>query len=188
MATYAFSDLHGDYQLWTAIKNYCKDDDILFNLATGQAEDESEEDKLFELESRFIRKVLNKADRYEDVDSGNFVSEIYFADTYPVFPSKSILYQFPVWPIIFTLSFFDKLSISSLSVVGSFLTLSPSALTYPVLFNSVVVSSGFVVGSSVVDSSAVWFVVCSGSFGCSCVGVSTFVSEFFKIFFLSHTW
>ena len=29
MATYAFSDLHGDYQLWTAIKNYCKDDDIL---------------------------------------------------------------------------------------------------------------------------------------------------------------
>ena len=49
-----------------------KDDDILFNLATGQAEDESEEDKLFELESRFIRKVLNKADRYEDVDSGNF--------------------------------------------------------------------------------------------------------------------
>lgn len=32
MATYAFSDLHGDYQLWTAIKNYCKDDDILFFL------------------------------------------------------------------------------------------------------------------------------------------------------------
>lgn len=49
-----------------------KDDDILFNLATGQAEDESEEDKLLELESRFIRKVLNKADRYEDVDSGDF--------------------------------------------------------------------------------------------------------------------
>lgn len=49
-----------------------KDDNILFNLATGQAEDESEEDKLFELESRFIRKVLNKADKYEDVDSGNF--------------------------------------------------------------------------------------------------------------------
>ena len=49
-----------------------KDDDILFNLATGQAEDESEEDKLLQLESRFIRKVLNKADRYEDVDSGDF--------------------------------------------------------------------------------------------------------------------
>lgn len=49
-----------------------KDDDILFNLATGQAEDESEGDKLLELESRFIRKVLNKADRYEDVDSGDF--------------------------------------------------------------------------------------------------------------------
>ena len=32
MAVYAFSDVHGNYNLWTAIKNYCKKDDIIFFL------------------------------------------------------------------------------------------------------------------------------------------------------------
>ena len=32
MATYAFSDIHGNYELWTAIKNYCKSDDTIFFL------------------------------------------------------------------------------------------------------------------------------------------------------------
>lgn len=45
-----------------------KDDDILFNLATGQAEEDTEEDKVIELENKFIRKVINKIDRYEDVE------------------------------------------------------------------------------------------------------------------------
>ena len=31
-----------------------------------------------------------------DVASGTLVSEMYFADTYPISPSKSILYHFPV--------------------------------------------------------------------------------------------
>lgn len=32
MATYAFTDIHGNYNLWLAIKNYCKDDDTLYFL------------------------------------------------------------------------------------------------------------------------------------------------------------
>lgn len=32
MATYAFSDIHGNYNLWTAIKNYCKEDDTIYFL------------------------------------------------------------------------------------------------------------------------------------------------------------
>ena len=49
-----------------------KDDDVLFNLATGQVEDDSEEDKLIELESQFKRKVLKKANRYKNVDASKF--------------------------------------------------------------------------------------------------------------------
>lgn len=29
MATYAFTDIHGNYNLWLSIKNYCKDNDTL---------------------------------------------------------------------------------------------------------------------------------------------------------------
>lgn len=32
MATYAFTDIHGNYNLWLAIKNYCKEDDIIYFL------------------------------------------------------------------------------------------------------------------------------------------------------------
>ena len=32
MATYAFTDIHGNYDLWLAIKNYCKEDDIIYFL------------------------------------------------------------------------------------------------------------------------------------------------------------
>ena len=28
MAKYAFTDIHGNYDLWLAIKNYCKEDEI----------------------------------------------------------------------------------------------------------------------------------------------------------------
>ena len=27
MAKYAFTDIHGNYDLWLAIKNYCREDD-----------------------------------------------------------------------------------------------------------------------------------------------------------------
>ena len=29
---YAFSDIHGDYELWTSIKNYCDDTDVIICL------------------------------------------------------------------------------------------------------------------------------------------------------------
>ena len=45
-----------------------KDDDILFNMMTGQAEDDSEEDKVSRLESKFRHKV----NRYNDVDNADF--------------------------------------------------------------------------------------------------------------------
>ena len=32
MAKYAFTDIHGNYNLWLAIKNYCKEDDEIFFL------------------------------------------------------------------------------------------------------------------------------------------------------------
>lgn len=32
MAKYAFTDIHGNYDLWLAIKNYCKEDDEIFFL------------------------------------------------------------------------------------------------------------------------------------------------------------
>lgn len=32
MATYAFTDLHGNYELWKQIRDYCKEDDVLIFL------------------------------------------------------------------------------------------------------------------------------------------------------------
>ena len=65
---------------------------------------------------------------------------MYFDDTYPFFPLRLIWYHPSTFPIISTLSFLDKLSISSLDVVGSFLTINPSAFTYPDLFMFVIFS------------------------------------------------
>ncbi|HCW52140.1 MAG TPA: cell wall-binding protein [Clostridium sp.] len=49
-----------------------KDDDILFNMMTGQAEDDSEDDKISRLENKFRHKVLDKVKRYNDVDDEDF--------------------------------------------------------------------------------------------------------------------
>lgn len=43
-----------------------KDDDVLFNLLTGQPEDNTEDDKIAKIESKFKSSVLKKADRYKD--------------------------------------------------------------------------------------------------------------------------
>lgn len=43
-----------------------KDDYVLFNLLTGQPEDNIEDDKIAKIESKFKSSVLKKADRYKD--------------------------------------------------------------------------------------------------------------------------
>ena len=42
MATYAFTDLHGQYELWRQIKEFCQPDDKLYFL--GDASDLSIDD------------------------------------------------------------------------------------------------------------------------------------------------
>lgn len=43
-----------------------KDDEILFNLVTGQAEEDDEETRVSMMENKFRSSVIKKADRYED--------------------------------------------------------------------------------------------------------------------------
>ena len=46
-----------------------QEDEILFNLATGKAEEDDEETKLVMMENKFKSSVMKKADRYEDTQN-----------------------------------------------------------------------------------------------------------------------
>lgn len=52
------------------------DDEKLFNLTTGKLEDDDSEEKLFQIENNFRRKVLKKADRYKDVEEMELIAKI----------------------------------------------------------------------------------------------------------------
>lgn len=53
-----------------------KDDEKLFNLTTGKLEDDDSEEKLFQIENNFRRKVVKKAARYKDVEEMEFIAKI----------------------------------------------------------------------------------------------------------------
>lgn len=58
-----------------------KEDEVLFNLATGQVEEDDEETKVAMMENKFKSSVMKKADRYEDtqclVKVGKIVEDVF---------------------------------------------------------------------------------------------------------------
>lgn len=65
MATYAFTDIHGNYNLWKQIKNYCAEDDILFFL--GDAIDRRPDGIKIMQEMFLDKRVIYLLGNHEDL-------------------------------------------------------------------------------------------------------------------------
>lgn len=70
-----------------------KDDEILFNLVTGQAEEDDEETRVSMMENKFRSSVIKKADRYENtpylIQVGKIAEDIFSGVWYEYFVANS---------------------------------------------------------------------------------------------------